>query len=122
MGLNAPVSDFDDLILYGDLFFQGGSRQFQGGLMYMYRFMEASDEDEGMGLGFGGFYRWDDAFIPVLKYNYYKLSLGLTYDINVSKLRVASLYRGGAELTLTYKTYLNIMNTSLQKFRCIIPF
>ncbi len=122
MGLNAPVSDFDDLILYGDLFFQGGSRQFQGGVMYMYRFMEASDEDEGMGLGFGGFYRWDDAFIPVLKYNYYKLSLGLTYDINVSKLRVASLYRGGAELTLTYKTYLNIMNTSLQKFRCIIPF
>jgi hypothetical protein len=84
--------------------------------------MEAADEDEGVGLGFGGFYRWDDAIIPVLKYNWYKLSLSLTYDVNVSKLKTASLYRGGAELTLTYKTYLNIMNTSLQKFRCIIPF
>jgi len=48
--------------------------------------------------------------------------LGVTYDINVSKLKPASIYRGGLEIAVSYKAYLNIMNTSLQKVRCIIPF
>lgn len=121
LGISTPVSDFDDMIIYSDLFFQGGNRQFQGGAMYMHRFLEVGEED-GMAVGIGGFYRWGDAFIPVVKFNWYKLSAGLTYDVNVSKLKPASQYRGGVELALSYKTYLNIMNTSLQKVRCLIPF
>lgn len=121
MGVNTPVSDYDDMIVYGDLFFQGGNKQFQGGAMYFHHFWDVAEED-GVGLGFGGFYRWSDAFIPVVKLNWYKMSLGLTYDVNVSKLKAASTYRGGVEITLSYKTYLNIMNSSLQKVRCLIPF
>jgi type IX secretion system PorP/SprF family membrane protein len=122
-GLVAPVSDEDDMIYYADLFFQGGNRQLQGGAMFMHHFpIYGGDDDEESGLGFGGFYRWNDAFIPVLKVNWRKISMGITYDINVSSLRSASSYRGGVELSFTYKTYLNILNSSLQKVRCIIPF
>jgi hypothetical protein len=48
--------------------------------------------------------------------------LGVTYDVNVSALKSASSFRGGVEMSLTYKTYLNILNSSLQKVRCIVPF
>jgi type IX secretion system PorP/SprF family membrane protein len=122
-GLIAPVSDEDDMIYYGDLFFQGGNRQFQGGAMFMHHFANyGENDDEESGIGFGGFYRWNDAFIPVLKVNWRKFSLGVTYDVNVSALKSASSFRGGVEMSLTYKTYLNILNSSLQKVRCIVPF
>jgi hypothetical protein len=111
------------MIYYGDLFFQGGNRQFQGGAMFMHHFANyGENDDEESGIGFGGFYRWNDAFIPVLKVNWRKFSLGVTYDVNVSALKSASSFRGGVEMSLTYKTYLNILNSSLQKVRCIVPF
>lgn len=121
MGLSTPMSDFDNLILYGDLFFQGGNRQFQGGLMYMHNIVSYGEEDD-LGIGVGAFYRWDDAVIPLIKINWYQLSMGFTYDVNISKLKSASLYRGGVEASISYKTYLNIMNSSLQKVKCVVPF
>lgn len=120
-GLNMPMSDYDDMIIYSDVFFQGGNRQIQGGAIYMHHFLTVGEEED-LGFGVGGFYRWNDALIPVVKLNWYKMSLGFTYDINVSKLKPASIYRGGLEVALSYKAYLNIMNTSLQKVRCVIPF
>lgn len=120
-GINLPASDYDEMFLYGDIFFQGGNRQFQGGAMFLHHFLTVAEEED-LGMGIGGFYRWNDAFIPVIKFNWYKLSMGVTYDINISKLKPASIYRGGLEVSLSYKTYLNILNTSLQKVRCVIPF
>lgn len=120
-GLNMPMSDYDDMIIYSDVFFQGGNRQIQGGAIYMHHFLTVGEEED-LGFGVGGFYRWNDAVIPVVKVNWYKMSLGVTYDVNVSKLKPASIYRGGLEVALSYKAYLNIMNTSLQKVRCVIPF
>lgn len=120
-GLNMPMSEYDDLIFYSDLFTQGGNRQIQGGAIFMHHFLTIGEEED-LGFGIGGFYRWNDALIPVVKLNWYKMSLGLTYDVNVSKLKPASIYRGGLEVALSYKAYLNIMNTSLQKVRCVIPF
>ena len=46
----------------------------------------------------------------------------MSYDINASKLRSASTFRGGLEVTLSFKSYLNIRNSSLQKVRCVVPF
>lgn len=120
-GLNMPMSEYDDMIIYSDVFFQGGNRQIQGGAIYMHHFLTVGEEED-LGFGVGGFYRWNDAVIPVVKFNWYKMSLGITYDVNVSKLKPASIYRGGLEVALSYKAYLNIMNTSLQKVRCVIPF
>jgi hypothetical protein len=78
------------------------------------------DDDRTLSLSFGSFYRWNDAIVPVVKLDYYNLSAGLTYDVNVSKLRSTSNARGGFELTLSYKSFLNIKNSSIEKVRCLV--
>ena len=105
MGLSLPVSESEQLVVYGDYFMQGGNSQGQGGLMIT-RDMSQS-EDGKPGITGGVFYRWKDAIIPMVKLEINKLGIGFSYDINTSKLRTASQYRGGLELTLSYKTYKN---------------
>ncbi len=43
-----------------------------------------------------------DAAIFYFRYELYKLSIGLSYDVNISGLRRFSKYEGGPELALTY--------------------
>jgi type IX secretion system PorP/SprF family membrane protein len=43
-----------------------------------------------------------DAIVPQLLISAYNCSVGLSYDINVSKLNAASQYRGGFELSLRF--------------------
>lgn len=49
----------------------------------------------------GVFYRYQDAIIPVVKIKYKHMSIGMSYDINVSSLTEASNMMGGYEITLT---------------------
>lgn len=116
-GLSAPTGDFDRFIIYADAFAQGGNRQVQGGFMYKHDLVQ-EDEDNTFSLSGGAFVRWNDAVMPVAKLDYYKLGVGLTYDVNISKLRRASSARGGFELTLSYRSFLNIRNSSAAKVRC----
>ena len=116
-GLSAPTGPYDKFIIYADLFMQGGNRQAQGGFIFKHDMIEAED-DETLSISAGSFLRWGDAIIPVVKLDLYKLGVGVTYDINISKLTVASKMRGGFELTLSYRDFLNIRNSSAQKLRC----
>jgi type IX secretion system PorP/SprF family membrane protein len=120
-GLSAPTGEFDHVILYGDVFVQGGNNQAQGGILYKHDLFQR-DDDEALSFSFGGFYRLNDAVVPVVKLDYYKLGIGLTYDANVNKLKQASQGRGGFELTVSYKSFLNIRNSSAQKMRCPSTF
>lgn len=47
----------------------------------------------------GMFYRHGDALIPTLKTGFGDYSITLSYDVNISGLRIASQYRGGLEVT-----------------------
>ena len=116
-GMSAATSDYDKVILYGDYFRQGGNSQVQGGILFSHDLTQY-DEDNKITLTGGAVYRWNDAVIPVVKLDYFKLAIGLSYDVNVSKLKSASQMRGGMELTLSYKSYLNILSSSLNKTRC----
>jgi type IX secretion system PorP/SprF family membrane protein len=116
-GLSAPFSEYDKVILYADYFMQGGHRQAQGGVLLKHDLFEM-EEGEGTAISFGGFYRWNDALVPVVKLDYYRLGVGLTYDVNMSKLKNASHVRGGFELTVSFKSFLNIRNSSVDKVRC----
>jgi type IX secretion system PorP/SprF family membrane protein len=120
-GLSVATSETDRLILYADYFEQGGNSQMQGGALFKHDWYQ-EDEDQSLGFSVGAFYRWNDAVIPVIKLDYYKLAIGLTYDVNISKLRTASQFRGGFELTLSYKSFLNIRNSSAEKVRCPVTF
>ena len=120
-GLSVPTSEYDRIILYGDYFDQGGNSQMQGGFMYQH-FLVQEDEEEIVSLSGGSFLRWNDAVVPVLKLEYYHLGVGLTYDVNISKLKAASQSRGGYEITLSYRDFLNIRNSSSEKVRCPVNF
>jgi type IX secretion system PorP/SprF family membrane protein len=120
-GLAIPTSDMDKVILYTDVFSQGGSTQTQGGLMFKHDVVQ-EDVDDAFSLSAGAFVRWNDAVMPLLKLDYYNLALGLTYDVNISKLRSASNSRGGFELTASYRTFLNIRNSSAAAVRCPVAF
>lgn len=120
-GISMPVNDYNKLILYADYFLQGGNRQFQGGFMYKFDLLKDDDED-GMFFNMGSFIRWNDAIIPVFKLEAHKFGMGFTYDVNISKLKVASQSRGGFEVTLSYRDYLNIGNSSVSKVRCPVRF
>lgn len=50
----------------------------------------------------GGWYRWKDAAILCFAFDYQNFRVGLSYDINVSKLQVASNGRGGLEISIRY--------------------
>lgn len=117
-GFSSPTSDQDKFTFYGDYFYQGGNALFQGGFSLSHSFEEDVEMDLRKGITGGIFYRWNDAIVPVLKLDLQQLSIGVSYDINVSKLKTASQIRGGAEVTLSYKNFLNIRNNSSEKVRC----
>jgi type IX secretion system PorP/SprF family membrane protein len=116
-GLSAPINDYNQLIVYADYFMQGGARQGQGGLLIC-RELDENEENEKVNISAGVFYRWKDAFMPVVKLDHRKMSIGITYDINTSKLKTASQLRGGYEVTLSYKAFRNRYNSSADKVRC----
>ncbi len=121
LGVSVPASEYDRLFFYGDFFVQGGNYQGQGGVLLSHYFVE-EEEEEKLGVGVGIFYRWNDALIPLIKFDYYKLSLAVSYDVNISKLKTASQMKGGFELTLSFKDFLNIRSSSAQQSRCPVQF
>jgi len=111
-GLTLPVSDIHKLVFYGDYFFQGGNRQFLGGVLYgIDAFHDYQPANENLyndiTIYAGAFYRWKDALIPVVKLDIFAFTVGLSYDATISQLKTASQVRGGFELTLTYRAKLN---------------
>lgn len=120
-GLSAPMSDENDLILYADYFTQGGNSQAQGGFMFRHDLYQY-DENEAISISAGSFIRWNDAIVPVIKFDHYTWGIGLTYDVNISKLKTASQMRGGFEVTLQYHNFLNMRNSSAAAVRCPVAF
>ena len=106
-GIYAPTSIDNRFIIYADYFTQGGYHQFQGGFLFSHNLYGDEGDINSSSITGGAFYRWDDALIPVIKMDLNKLGIGISYDINTSKLKAASQLRGGFELTLSYKDLLS---------------
>lgn len=120
-GFSIPISESENFIMYMDYFHQGRYSQGQGGIFYRNE-LWSDGETNGVAMTGGVLMRWNDAVIPVLRLDYNKVGIGLSYDANFSKLRSASQLRGGFELTLLFKSALNINNSSLQKMKCPVGF
>ncbi|MBK6636134.1 MAG: hypothetical protein IPG38_19300 [Chitinophagaceae bacterium] len=56
--------------------------------------------------------------MPVIKLDYNQFGIGINYDVNISKLKTASQFRGAYEVTLSYKAFRNNYNSSADKVRC----
>lgn len=75
-------------------------------------------EDSYTLLNFGMFYRWNDAFIPVVKLDYSSLSFSLSYDITSSQLISSNYGKGGFELGVTYIGFLNHEYSTINATKC----
>ncbi|RYZ23078.1 MAG: type IX secretion system membrane protein PorP/SprF [Chitinophagaceae bacterium] len=116
-GVNLFFNEDHRVLLYADVFVQGGHRQGQGGALWQ-MYLGPQDDDLPVCLYAGALYRWNDAFVPVVKLDYHQWCFGLSYDMNHSKLFSASTLRGGFELTLSYRNFLNSGLSSLSATRC----
>ena len=117
-GIAFAATDYSRINMFADYFRQGGHRQFMGGAFYTYDLVQYDEMDDKTSISFGALYRWNDAIIPVLRLDHHQISIGLSYDANVSKLMTASQSRGGFELTLNYKAFISGRAVNAYKMRC----
>ncbi|MFN5422916.1 MAG: PorP/SprF family type IX secretion system membrane protein [bacterium] len=101
-GLKLNLDEYSYLTFHGDLLIQTPFKQAIAGGMYSKRIGDESESYYTVHAGM--FYRYNDALIPVLKFDVQKLSVGISYDINTSSLATASRNRGGFEISLSYIT------------------
>jgi type IX secretion system PorP/SprF family membrane protein len=97
---HGPKMDIRPMVVY---YFQGGMMQVTGGCMLRYGLGQKSiitGIKKGSSIAFGAMYRHGDACIPTLELQKGQITIGISYDINVSGLSTASNYRGGMEFSL----------------------
>lgn len=74
------------------------------------------DEDRPTSVYAGMWYRFNDAMIPYLGVEVQNVRVGVTYDLNNSNLRTASVGRGGTEISVIY--ILKPFDPLLRKNNC----
>lgn len=116
-GLKFGVNEFSYIMFQLDHSMQLKYHETIGGAMYGIK-MGPELEKPTYVLHGGLFLRWQDALIPVIKVDYSGFSFAFSYDVNISKLKPASLSRGGFELSLAYIGFTERHNSTLNAVRC----
>ncbi len=129
-GLTIDMSDYQRVTLYGDYISQkaknpdsailnvGNQSVFMAGLFYTNDLVQY-DTDDKVSMTLGAIYRYADAIAPMVRIDLKKMAFGITYDVNISRLTVASGARGGFELTMAYKTSFSNRLMKHYKMRCV---
>lgn len=84
---------------------QGPSKELVIGALFKHRLREDSKYTgniKSAQVSIGGYYRNSDAIIPTVLLEMGQYALGVSYDVNVSNLHVASTHRGGIEIMLRF--------------------
>ena len=84
---------------------QGAINETMLGSNVLYNFKEASKYTKnvkGMAVGGGLFYRWNDAAIALVMFQFDNYTLSFSYDINTSSLNNASGGQGAYEIAIRY--------------------
>jgi type IX secretion system PorP/SprF family membrane protein len=107
-GLTMHTNEAHFFTIQADYTQQGPAREIIGGVMYGFATGDFANPDYVLHGGL--MWRWKDALIPVLKIDYQPFSVAISYDVNVSALKTASLNRGGFELSISYIGFLERNN------------
>ncbi|MBI4931787.1 MAG: PorP/SprF family type IX secretion system membrane protein [Bacteroidetes bacterium] len=100
-------------------FRQGPAQEIYPGTLIRYKLRQASKYTgyyKSMAISVGAFLRMKDAIAPVVLFENAGYSIGLSYDVNVSDLKVASTGRGGFEISLKYQMPVRAIYGSRSKF------
>lgn len=117
VGIKWHVDDFSAITLQADHSVQGSYQETIGGVLYSYKI--GGDIDNPLYTLSGGLLlRWKDALVPVAKIEWGHLAAAISYDVNVSQLKTASMGQGGFELSLSYIGFLHRDNSSEYKMLC----
>lgn len=115
-GIRFTADEFNSVTFQSDVFMQGPAREVLGG-GWVTHILGDFPEDPEYTIHGGLFTRLGDAVIPMIKIDKGAFSMTLTYDINISALKTASQFRGGTELGLSYKQFIE-RNSSRDKVLC----
>lgn len=116
-GVKSIINDYSFFTIQADWSRQGPDQETIGGVLYSYKLGDDPDDYTYI-FSLGGFVRWKDAFIPVIKVEMNSFSFGLSYDVNTSQLNTVSDSQGGFELSLSYIGFLSREN---KKYRLLCP-
>jgi type IX secretion system PorP/SprF family membrane protein len=117
IGTKINVSELGYLTIQADHSRQGSFSETVGGIMYSHKLGETYDGPLYV-MHIGTMIRGTDAIIPVVKLDKEKVSFALSYDVNISSLKTASMGRGGAELSISYRGFLDRPNSTKGVLNC----
>ncbi len=69
----------------------------------------------------GLYYRYADAVIPMIGFQWKSVRLTFTYDATTSSLKNYNNMRGASEFALIYQGYYNQFNQNLRQTQCPVP-
>ena len=104
-GLHLGVTENAYLTIQADQTMQGNFSETLAGAMCGLK-LGSDPDNPDYTIHAGGFLRWNDALIPVIKLDYSPFSVALSYDVNISKLKQSTYGRGGVELSVSYIGFL----------------
>jgi len=110
-GTKMNVGEVGSITIQADQSIQGANKEILGGIMYSHKLVETYDGPLYV-LHLGTMVRWNDALAPVVKLDKENLSFAFSYDVNISSLKTASFGRGGVELSITYRSFLDRPNST----------
>lgn len=87
--------------------FSGKSKEIIAGLLFRYTIQQASRStglNNEIAFSLGGNLRLGDAIAPTMLFEYGDFALGMSYDVNLSKLTQITTGRGGLEFSLQYRS------------------
>lgn len=108
-GVKAIINDYTWFSIEADHSQQGSAAETIGGVMISYKLGDETDKSPYV-FNLGGYIRWGDAIIPVIKLEMNSFTVGMSYDANISQLAAATQGVGGFELSLSYIGFLEHEN------------
>lgn len=120
-GLRIMLTEVVELTTEANYVKQGTYSEIVGGGIFTYVLTDMAEGNPNLtrvAVGAGAMLRVGDAVIPVIRLEYNNLDVGISYDFNISQLKTASQSRGGYELILSWKAFVNKDNSSVDAVRC----
>jgi type IX secretion system PorP/SprF family membrane protein len=117
IGTRLTIDDISSVTIQADHSSQGYYKETIGGIMYSRNLIETYDGPLYV-MHIGSMIRLKDAVVPTVKLEKERLAIAISYDVNVSKLKTASMSRGGIELSISYRSFLDRPNSTKGVLLC----
>ncbi|MDB5202565.1 MAG: type secretion system rane protein PorP/SprF [Ferruginibacter sp.] len=115
-GVRMGITESSYFTIEADYSQQGNYTETTAGVLYSWKLDDV--ENPKYLFHAGAYLRLKDAMIPVAKIEFKPLAVAVSYDANISPLKVGSKGRGGFELSVIYQKYLDRYNSSRDAVRC----